>query len=156
MKEETTENDILEQDLNLAMQVDIESEPVNQEVHIQTDPQPSHSTCTSQTQTDCIHRFTIEDFKTDSAGVHYYTGLQDYPTFFDVLASLGPSAHTLTYIHGVRPTISVPDQLFLTLIKCRRYTPNFELSRLFRISESEVYCVFVTWMKFIQSPVERS
>ncbi|XP_038047675.1 uncharacterized protein LOC119721789 [Patiria miniata] len=148
-KGESAENDAVVQDLNLAMQVDIESVPVIQEVHIQTDPLPNYSTCTSETQTESNRGFTIEDFKTDSAGVHYYTGLQDYLTFSDVLASLGPSAFKLTYLHGVRPSICVPDQFFLTVIKCRRYTPNFELSRMFKISESEVYCIFVTWMRFM-------
>ncbi|XP_038063178.1 uncharacterized protein LOC119733886 [Patiria miniata] len=51
-KGESAENDAVVQDLNLAMQVDIESVPVIQEVHIQTDPLPNYSTCTSETQTE--------------------------------------------------------------------------------------------------------
>jgi len=44
--------------------------------------------------------------------------------------------------------LSVPNH-FLTLIKLRTYTTNFELSCLFGISEAEVYIVFVTWDKFM-------
>ena len=46
--------------------------------------------------------------------------------------------------------LSVPNQFFfLTLIKLRTYTTNFELRRLFGISEAEVYIVFVIWVKFM-------
>jgi hypothetical protein len=37
----------------------------------------------------------------------------------------------------------------MTLVKLRTYKMNFELSRLFNISEAEVYIVFVTWVKFM-------
>ena len=44
----------------------------------------------------------------------------------------------------------MPDQLFLTLVKCRRYTSNFDLSRMFRVSESEVCSISATWIRFMR------
>ena len=141
-------------DLDIAMEVNVNSE--KEKVHnqaIQTDLQETLSTSVStHTQTESetkVQGFTIHDFKNDPKGVHYYTGLQDYLNFMDVLASLGPCAFELTYVNGKRPSLSVPDQLFLTILKCRRYTANFELSRMFKVSESEVYTVFATWIRFM-------
>ena len=100
-REESTNSESLQQDLDLGMQVDVHSELVLQEIHTQTDPQPNHPTFSSHTQTEFIQGFTVEDFKSDPVGIPYYTGLQDYLTFFDVLASLGPCAFELKYMHGV-------------------------------------------------------
>ena len=38
------------------------------------------------------------------------------------------------------------NQLFLTLIKIRQHKTNFELSRLFNISETAVVNIWVTWV----------
>ena len=95
-------------------------------------------------------KYSIEDFRDDPKGLHYYTGLESYIAFFDVLASLGPASYELNYWNNVNPTISVPDQFLLTIWKCRRYTPNFELARAFGISESDVYAIFVTWIRFMR------
>jgi hypothetical protein len=39
--------------------------------------------------------------------------------------------------------------LFLTLIKIRQHKTNFELSRLFNISETAVVNIWVTWVNFM-------
>ena len=59
--------------------------------------------------------FTIDDFTNDQIGVQYYTGLQDYLTFFDVLSSLGHCAYKLKYINSIRSCLSVPDQPFFDI-----------------------------------------
>ena len=41
------------------------------------------------------------------------------------------------------------DQFFLTLVKLRQYKPNYELSMMFQISETEVYSIIVTWVRFM-------
>ncbi|XP_067130144.1 gastrula zinc finger protein XlCGF57.1-like [Centruroides vittatus] len=46
-------------------------------------------------------------------------------------------------------TLAVPNQLFLTLIKLRLNTANFELSRMFSVSEETVRNVFITWINFM-------
>ena len=104
----------------------------------------------SQCQTPgYLARMTLTDFIYDKERLCYYTGIQDYETFQDVLRSLGPAAFHLSYWNSVSPAISAPDQLLLALIKLRSYRPNFELSRMFKIPESDVYGVIITWIKFM-------
>ena len=47
------------------------------------------------------------------------------------------------------PNLPVKDQFLLTLMKLRQYTSNYELSRMFKICESDIYNVFVTWVRFM-------
>jgi hypothetical protein len=122
---------------------------------VQTDIDNAHynrnvSVVSSQTQTltESI-ALDIEHFKNDDCGLQFYTGLDNCTVFSTVLASLGPAAYQLNYLYGRNPTLGVQNQLLLTLIKLRTYKTNFELSRMFRIPESDVYIIFVTWVKFM-------
>ena len=63
--------------------------------------------------------------------------------------TFGPAQNVLIYYHGVRPTLSVEEQFFLTLLKLRQNKVNFELSCLFDITERSVTNVFVTWVNFM-------
>lgn len=103
----------------------------------------SPSLMTSQTQTSRevptqLLRISIDQLKYDPEGVKLYIRLEDYNTFVDVLDSLCPAAYHLNYCYG-NPSINVKDQLFLALMK---------LSRMFKISETEVYSIFITWIRF--------
>ena len=49
----------------------------------------------------------------------------------------------------MKPKLDARDQFFLTLIKVQQYKCNFELSRIFGICESDVYRIFVTWIRFM-------
>ncbi|KAK3108230.1 hypothetical protein FSP39_003597 [Pinctada imbricata] len=101
------------------------------------------------TQTPTYPMFCIEKFMTDSAGIHFYTGLETYSRFQLVLRSLGPAAYCLNY-HGHQVlNLSVENQFFMTIMKLRRHTTNFELSRLFGISENTVTNIVLTWIRFI-------
>jgi len=104
----------------------------------------------SHTQT-CAEQcmFHIDNFVADAKGLQFYTGLDNHAMFVTVLSSLGPAAYQLNYLYDKKPTSTVPNQLFLTLVKLRTCKVNFELSRLFNISEAEVYIVFVTWVRFM-------
>ena len=102
-----------------------------------------------QTQPGASATMTHTHFIHDSEGLNYYTGIQQYDTFMNVLHSLGPAAYQLNYWNGVSPTISVVDQFFMTLVKLRLHRPNFELSRMFGISEPDIYGIIVTWIKFM-------
>ena len=73
--------------------------------------------CTLGTQSHPMQKYTIEDFRCDPKGLQYYTGLDDYLAFFDVLASLGPASYKLKYWNNVNPSISVPDQFLLTTVR---------------------------------------
>lgn len=94
------------------------------------------------------HVFSIRDFKHDNAAMLFYTGLNSYEKFCLLRSFLGPSCERLTY-YGARPTISVDDQIFLTLIRLRRHKKYFELSRLFDIPLSQVTSIFYTWVNFM-------
>lgn len=102
-----------------------------------------------QTQPGASATMTHTDFIQDSDGLNYYTGIQQYDTFMNVLHSLGPAAYQLNYWNGVSPRISVVDQFLMTLVKLRLYRPNFELSRMFGMSEPDVYGIIVTWIRFM-------
>ena len=94
--------------------------------------------------------FSYYNFIHNSRAIHHYTGLEDYDRFCFVLNTLGPAAYELSYMYGSPPkNISVENMFFLCLIKLRRHTTNFELSLLFNISESDVYNIFNTWIRFM-------
>ncbi|CAC5357652.1 unnamed protein product [Mytilus coruscus] len=56
---------------------------------------------------------------------------------------------TLTWPSLLSEQLSVENQFFLTLIKLRQHKTNFELSRLFNISETAVVNIWVTWVNFM-------
>jgi len=114
----------------------------------QTETEIAMVSCESQTH-NIVFAFSIRDFVNDSDGIKYYTGLENFTIFTSLLASLGAAAYHLQYLCGKKPQLDICDQLFLTLIKLRTYKPNFELSRLFCVSETDVYVIFVTWIKFM-------
>ncbi|XP_067139420.1 uncharacterized protein [Centruroides vittatus] len=92
---------------------------------------------------------SVERFEFDNNAIHYYTVLENYNSFNFVLQSLGPAAYSLKYYKFQVVTLAVPNQLFLTLIKLRLNTANFELSRMFSVSEETVRNVFITWINFM-------
>lgn len=101
------------------------------------------------TQTLDSPPFTVERFVEDDDGIHYYTGLENYQKFQFVLSTLGNAAYNLKYRWKGCKKLTVTDQFFLTLIKLRVHPPNFELSRMFNISESTVANIFHTWICFL-------
>ena len=132
-----------------------ESVYVNQQV------QATVESSTKDTQTDNAHypapeivvvvkvnATTIDAFVNDPVGMQFYTGLDSVDVFTGVLASLGPAAHKLKYLYAA-PTLDVRNQLLLTLIKLRLYITNFQLGRMFEVTQLEVYNIFVTWVKFM-------
>ncbi|XP_061196585.1 uncharacterized protein LOC133204857 [Saccostrea echinata] len=102
-----------------------------------------------ETQTPKHPPMSIDNFTNDDAGVHFYTGLETLRKFYFVLRTLGPAAYYLNYVYHQVSNISVPDQFFLVLCKLRRHTTNFELSRLFGISEKNVSNIFSIWILFM-------
>jgi len=125
--------------------VDDVTETVNASVDLVSEPRLLHTA----SQTEDEPPFNVSRFSCDNLGIHYYTGLENYSKFLYVLSTLGHSAYNLTYYGHRCDNISVPNQFFLTLIKLRLHSPNFELSRMFRISENSVANVFITWLNFM-------
>ena len=116
---------------------------VPNEVNIDT------STTIAETQTITWPSLCIEKFQDDPAGIMFYTGLSTYSDFKFVLATLGEAAYNLNYLYFRSDHLSVENQFFLTLIKLRQYKTNFELSRLFNISETAVCNIWITWINFM-------
>jgi len=95
------------------------------------------------------HLLSLEHIMFDDRALQYYTGLPDMQSFSYVLGTLGPAAYNLQYRWGVPQEISVTNQFLLTLMKLRLHCPNKELSILFRVSETVVSNIFVTWINFM-------
>jgi len=101
------------------------------------------------TQTPVQPMFSVENFASDNMAMHFYTGLESYAKFLFVLNTLGPAVYCLRYIYFQIDSVSVENQLFMSLMKLRRYTTNFELSRFFSLSEASVKNIVYTWILFM-------
>ena len=110
---------------------------------------PRKETWDMLTQTPSRPIYSVEQFQSDPAAIHFYTGLENYAKFILALHSLGPAAYCLTYIYFQVQGISIENQFFMTLMKLRRYTTNFELSRFFGVSEATVKNIVYTWISFM-------
>lgn len=91
-------------------------------------------------------KFSIDCFVEDDKFINYYTGFQNYDHFLMFFDCLGPSAYELDFKCGL---LHPKDQLFMTLIKLRQNKDDIELSRLFKVSESTVSRVVITWINFL-------
>ena len=77
------------------------------------------TTATVSTQTPSYPMYSIENFINDDAGIHFYTGLENYSRFEFVLRSLGPAAYHLEYTSHRVENLSIPNQFFMTMMKLR-------------------------------------
>ena len=122
-------------------------------VNYQPDDTLATDTVTSDawSQTDVDVPFDITKFMFDDEAIRYYTGLENYSKVMFVLATLGHAAYNLSYYYYAHTceNLSVPNQFFLVLIKLRVHMPNFQLSRMFAISENSVSNIFITWINFM-------
>ena len=110
---------------------------------------PSFEQVDRGSQTAHFAKLSVEELMANPKMLQYYTGLDDYRHFQYVLQSLGPAAHHLDYRWRTPQTLSVENQLLLTLIKLRLHTPNQELAFWFSVSEYTVGNIFVTWINFM-------
>ncbi|XP_048484725.1 uncharacterized protein LOC125490226 [Plutella xylostella] len=116
-----------------------------QEMHI---PEPSNRTCGTQTS-NILRLFSTELLLTDDESVYYYTGLETYAKFTFVLSTLLPMAYEITYRWSRVVGMSIEDQFLILLIKLRRNKPDFELSKMFGVSKTEISNIVVTWINFV-------
>lgn len=104
--------------------------------------------CTQSTQTATnTAMFTANKFS--DSEIHHYTGLETYEKFQMVLQTLGPAENHLSYFYGFKPTLSVEDQFFLTLIKLRTHPCNKELCIYFDLNEKQISNIFITFINFM-------
>ena len=118
----------LDQDIVVANVVDIVDSNVesSSDVGVQTLPRPTPVDSGTQTVDSLMVEpvkagTTIREFRNEPVAVQFYTGLENYELFCNVLASLGPSAFEQNYLYG-NPTLTVEDQLFITLMKHKFHT----------------------------------
>ena len=93
--------------------------------------------------------YDIHDFEIDDEGILFYTGLETYQKFLFVYSTLADYVDKINFIHCQVLCISPQNQLFLTLIKLRRNTSDYELSKFFGISKTNVSNIFWTWINFM-------
>lgn len=91
----------------------------------------------------------ISMFEKDYEGIHFYTGLETYKKSEMVFSTLEDAVPYIKYRHSRVLCVTPKNQFFLTLMKLRRNTPDFELSRFFGVSTGTVSNIFVTWVNFI-------
>ena len=78
--------------------------------------------------------------------MHFYTGLENLTKFYFVLNTLGPAAFCLNYVYHNVVSIDAPNQFLMVLMKLRRHRTNFELGRMFNVSEKVVLNICITWI----------
>jgi len=122
---------------------------MSKSVSVQTISTMLTETQDSSSQTKTSSSMTHSNFKNDDKGIHFYTGLETYQKFLFVLHTLGIAAFQLNYVYGAVHQLDVFDQFFLIMMKLRRHTANFELSRLFCTTQHEVYNIVFTWIRFM-------
>nr|XP_037872963.1 uncharacterized protein LOC101736528 isoform X2 [Bombyx mori] len=128
---------------------------VSQEILIENNKSSIDETITRHhitigTQTSNILRlFSTELLLADDETVQYYTGLETASKFSLVLITLLPMANDIRYRWSRVVGISIEDQFLMLLIKLRRNTTDFELSKIFGVSKTEVSNIVVTWINFV-------
>ncbi|CAN7948855.1 unnamed protein product [Ixodes hexagonus] len=101
--------------------------------------------------------FGIEKFQQCDEDIRFYTGLPDYGSFADLLEYLDPGEDSRNIIRHHNPRsqqhqdyrgrpqkVSVPNQLFMVLIKLHKH-----LGHLFSVSVSTVSRIFSVWVDFM-------
>ena len=113
-------------------------------------PENYQDTCDVDIQCEILvpvsQKYTIDNFRLDDKTINYYTGFDDFDHYMMFFYCLGPAAYELHY----KCTLMDPkDQLFMTLMKLRQAKDDVELALLFKVSESTVSRVIVTWINFL-------
>ena len=102
--------------------IETQETSVNANADTQTEAVSTNEACS---QTISRPPYSLDAFASDNAGIHFYTGLENYLKVCFVLSTLGAAQHNLTYMYGTIKSMDVKDQFFLVLMKLRRYLTNF-------------------------------
>jgi hypothetical protein len=106
--------------------------------------------------------FSIDNIKNSDKLFKFYTGLQNYYVFCRLLDFLGrEAASRLDYGNkdlervdlnarpGPQRALSIENELFLLLCRCKVGLLEEDLATRFRIAQSLVSNIFITWAKFV-------
>lgn len=131
-------------DCNVSQELVVKNESNKSQLSVKV----NQNTCGTQTS-NILRLFSTELLLADHETVHYYTGLETSAKFSLVFSTLLPMANDLKYRWSQVVGLSVEDQFLMLLIKLRRNTTDFELSKIFGVSKTEVSNVIVTWINFV-------
>lgn len=123
--------------------------PKNVCTETQTEACGSSETVEKCSQTPKQPFYTVEYFRNNPKSLHFHTGLECLDKFNLVLSTLLPAAYHLTYFNGPVHFPDIPEQFLLVLMKLRQNKGNFELGELFNVQETDVYNIFITWIRFM-------
>ena len=121
----------------------------------------------TNTQENDLSTFCFEILCKNENNFKFYTGLT-VAQFEHLFNCLGETVNTLIYWRGKRtneenpvptrrPTemkVTPKNQLLLTLMKLRQAFPNKDLAYRFKISESTVSTIIITWVQFLFKQTE--
>lgn len=91
-------------------------------------------------------KLSIASVQYDDKMISYYTGFDDYNHFLMFFQCLGQAVYDLEYKCSL---LDPKDQLFMTLMKLRQAKEDIELAMLFKVSESTVSRIVITWINFL-------
>ncbi|XP_052750930.1 uncharacterized protein LOC113521146 [Galleria mellonella] len=92
---------------------------------------------------------STEVLLSDDESIDFFTGLESYPKFTIVLSTLLPMAYNIEHTQGTEIGLSVKDLFLMLLIKLRRNKHDFEIGKMFGVSETEAANIIVTWINFV-------
>ena len=109
------------------------------------------------------YKFGIEKFCGQPENISFYTGLPDYLTFITLCDFLEPAKHRLQSLYykskgcaqGRHPTLSIHNELFLTLCRLRQGYAEKDLAERFDISESTVGDICMKWIKHMSHMLQQ-
>lgn len=110
------------------------------------------------TQTKVVPSISIENISGSDKLMHLYTGFPDFPTFKLCFDLLGPSVDNLRYFNNVQKssskagaprTLSPINEFILVLCRLRLHLIEDDLAFRFKISQSSVSRIFITWINFL-------
>ncbi|XP_021347934.1 uncharacterized protein LOC110446917 [Mizuhopecten yessoensis] len=111
------------------------------------------STCLTSTYTqstqyeiNSLGMFSVDFFRSNAKMMNYYTGFVDFAQFMLFYQCLGPCVNELCHQGSL---LDPRDQLFMVLMKLRQAKEDVELSLFFKVSESTVSRIVVTWINFL-------
>lgn len=133
----------------LSFDCDCKEEIIDEEIHEDFDTKDFLEDDTNE----IVPRFRISMFEKNPRVILEFTGLENYEKFKLVFLSLGEESifKKFKYVSNIVGcgTLSLEDQLFLTLWKLRKNSTDFELSVFFGIHFTQVGNIFTSWIIFM-------
>jgi len=93
----------------------------------------------------CPKKFCFDKIAPNDELVSHFTGLPN-AAVFDIIVDLFDGMEIKYYLGWSPKNISVPDQIFITLLKLRRNLSNVDLAERFDVSVTTIVNIVSTWV----------